>query len=57
MMGLVIEIEIGVYGLVVHFVPQRSIRSPVNIQVQEKEVAFTFGFLRSYGISLCSLAI
>jgi hypothetical protein len=31
---------------VVHFVSQRTIRSSVNIQVQQWEVAFTFGFHR-----------
>jgi hypothetical protein len=30
MMGLGVEVEIGVSGLVVHFVTQRAIRSPVN---------------------------
>jgi hypothetical protein len=44
MMGLGVEVEIGVSGLVVHFVSQRAIRSSVNIQVQEREVTFTFGF-------------
>jgi hypothetical protein len=43
-MGLGFEVEIGVSGLAVHFVTQRAIRSYVNIQVQEWEVAFTFGF-------------
>jgi hypothetical protein len=44
MMGLGIEVEIGVNGLAVHFVSQRAIWSSVNIQVQEWEVAFTLGF-------------
>jgi hypothetical protein len=44
MMGLGVEVEIGVSGLAVHFVTQRAIRSSVNIQVQEWQVAFTFGF-------------
>jgi hypothetical protein len=44
MMGLGVEVEIGVSGLAVHVVTQRSIRSSVNIQVQEREVVFTFGF-------------
>jgi hypothetical protein len=44
MMGLGVELEIGVSGLAVHFVTQRAIRSSVNIQAQEWEVAFTFGF-------------
>jgi hypothetical protein len=44
MMGLGVEVEIGVSGLAVHFVSQRAIRSSVDIQVQEWEVAFTFGF-------------
>jgi hypothetical protein len=44
MMGLGVEVEIGLCGLVVHFVSQKSIRSSVNIYVQEWEVAFTFGF-------------
>jgi hypothetical protein len=49
-MELGVEVEIGVCvcvcvcGFVVHFVSQRSIRSSVNIQVQEWEEAFTFGF-------------
>jgi hypothetical protein len=38
-MGLGIEVEIGVSGLAVHFVSQRAVRSSVNIQVQEWEVA------------------
>jgi hypothetical protein len=44
MMGLGVEVKIGVSGLAVHFMSQRAIRSPVNVQVQEWEVAFTFGF-------------
>jgi hypothetical protein len=43
-MGLGVEVEIGVSGLAVHSVSQRAIRSPLSIQVQEWEVAFTFGF-------------
>jgi hypothetical protein len=46
MMGLGVEVEIGVFGLAIYFVSQRAIRSPVNIQVQEWEVAFTFSFHR-----------
>jgi hypothetical protein len=46
MIGLGVEVEIGVSGLAVHFVSQRAIRSSVNIKVQEWEVAFTFGFHR-----------
>jgi hypothetical protein len=38
MLGLGIEVEIGVSGLAVHFVSQRANRSSVNIQVQEWEV-------------------
>jgi hypothetical protein len=45
-MGLGVEIEIGVSGLAVYFGPQRAIRSSVNVQVQEWEVAFTFSFHR-----------
>jgi hypothetical protein len=44
MMGLEVDLEIVVSGLTVHFVSQGAIRSSVNIQVQEWEVAFTFGF-------------
>jgi hypothetical protein len=44
MIGLGFEVKIGVSWLAVHFVSQRAIRSSVNIQVQEWEVAFTFGF-------------
>jgi hypothetical protein len=44
MMGLGVGVKIGVSGLAVHFVTQRAIRSSVNIQVQEWEVAFSFGF-------------
>jgi hypothetical protein len=44
MMGLGVEVEIGVSGLAVYFVTQRAIWSSVNIQVQKWEVAFTFGF-------------
>jgi hypothetical protein len=44
MMGLGTEVEFGVSGLAVHFVSKRAIWSPANIQVQEWEVAFTFGF-------------
>jgi hypothetical protein len=44
MMGLGVEVEIGVSGLAVHFVTQRAIRCSVNIQDQEWEVTFTFGF-------------
>jgi hypothetical protein len=44
MMGLGVEVEIGVSGLAVHFVSQRAIRYSVNIQVQKWEVDFTFGF-------------
>jgi hypothetical protein len=43
MLGLGVEVEIGVCGLAVHFVSQRTIRSPVH-KVQEREVAFSFGF-------------
>jgi hypothetical protein len=43
MMGLGVEVEIGVCGLAVHFLSQRAFRSPVIIHVQEGEVAFTFG--------------
>jgi hypothetical protein len=46
MMGLGNEVEIGVSGLAAHFVSQRAIWSPVNIEVQEWEVAFTFSFHR-----------
>jgi hypothetical protein len=49
-MGLGVEAEIGVSGLAVHFVSQRTIRSSVNIQVHEWEVAFTFGFHRELGL-------
>jgi hypothetical protein len=42
--GTCVEVEIGVCGLAVQFVAQRAIRSSVNMQVQEWEVAFTFGF-------------
>jgi hypothetical protein len=41
MMGLGVEVEIGVSGLVVHFVSQRAIQSSVNTQVQEWEVVLT----------------
>jgi hypothetical protein len=44
MMGLGVEVEIGVTGLAVHFVSQRAFRSSVNIQVQQWEVIFTFRF-------------
>jgi hypothetical protein len=44
MMGLGVGVEIGVTGLAVHFVSQRAVQSSLNIQVQEWEVAFTFGF-------------
>jgi hypothetical protein len=44
MMGLGVDVKIGVSGLAVHFVTQRAIRSFVYIQVQEWEVAFTSGF-------------
>jgi hypothetical protein len=44
MMGLGVEVEIGVSGLVVHFVSQRAIGSSLNTQVQEWEVVITFGF-------------
>jgi hypothetical protein len=44
MMGLGAEVKIGVSALAVYFVSQRAIRSSVIIQVQEWEVAFTFGF-------------
>jgi hypothetical protein len=44
MMGLGVEVEIGVSGLAIHFVSKRAVRSSINIQVQEWEVAFTFGF-------------
>jgi hypothetical protein len=46
MMRLGIEVEIGVSGLAVHFLSQRAIRSSVNIQAQDWEVAVTFGFYR-----------
>jgi hypothetical protein len=42
MMGIGFEVEIGVCGIAVHFVSERAIRSPVNIEVQEGEVDFTF---------------
>jgi hypothetical protein len=35
MIGLGVEVEIGVSGLAVHFVSQRVIRSSVNILVQK----------------------
>jgi hypothetical protein len=35
MMGLGVEVKIGVSGLAVHFVTQRTIRSSVNIPVQD----------------------
>jgi hypothetical protein len=38
------EVEMGVSGLAVHFVPQTAICSSVNTEVQEWEVAFIFGF-------------
>jgi hypothetical protein len=44
MMGLGVEVKIDVSGLTLHFVSERAIRSSVNIQVQECEVAFTFDF-------------
>jgi hypothetical protein len=44
MMGLGIEVAIGVSGLAVHFASQRAIRPPVNIYVQDGEMSFTFGF-------------
>jgi hypothetical protein len=44
MTGLGVEVKTGVSGLAVHFVTQRAIPSSVNIQVQEWEVDFTFGF-------------
>jgi hypothetical protein len=44
MMGLGVEVEIGVSWLAVHFVSQTTIRSSVNIQAQEWEVPFTFSF-------------
>jgi hypothetical protein len=44
MMGLLVVVEFSVSGLSVHFVSQRAIRSSVNIQVQERELTFTFGF-------------
>jgi hypothetical protein len=44
MIGLGVEVKIGVNGLAVHFMTQRAIRSSVSIQVQEWEMAFTFGF-------------
>jgi hypothetical protein len=37
MMGLGVEVKIGVSGLAVHFVTQRAIRFSVNVQVQEWE--------------------
>jgi hypothetical protein len=40
MMGLAVEVKIGVGGFAVHFVSQRAFRSSVIIQVQEWEVAF-----------------
>jgi hypothetical protein len=43
-MGFGVEVEIGVCGLAVHFVSQRTIGSPVNIQVQVGGMAFAFGF-------------
>jgi hypothetical protein len=44
MIGLGIEVEIGMSGPAVHFVSRRANWSSVNIQDQEWEVAFTFGF-------------
>jgi hypothetical protein len=44
MMELVVEVEIGVCGLAVHFMSQRAIKSPVIVCVQEGEVFFAFGF-------------
>jgi hypothetical protein len=46
MKGLGVEVEIGVCvnEFAVYFVFQTAIRSSVNIQIQEWEVAFTFGF-------------
>jgi hypothetical protein len=43
-LGFGVEVKIYVSGLAVHFVSQTAIRSSVNIQVQEWEVAFIFGF-------------
>jgi hypothetical protein len=34
--GLGVEVAIGVFGLVIHFVAQRAIRSLVNIYIQEE---------------------
>jgi hypothetical protein len=39
------EIENGVGGLAVHSVAQRTARSPINVCVQEGEVAVTFSLL------------
>jgi hypothetical protein len=44
MMGIGVEVEIGLRGLAVHIGSERAIRPSANIQVQEWEVAFTFGF-------------
>jgi hypothetical protein len=44
MVGVCIELEIDVFGLSVHFLTQRAIRLPVNINVQEREVAAAFSF-------------
>jgi hypothetical protein len=44
MKGLGVEVGIDVCGLAAHFVSQRAIPSPVKIQVQERQMAFTFGF-------------
>jgi hypothetical protein len=44
MMGLGVEVEIGMCGLEVHFVYQTAIRLPESVCVQEGEVSFTFGF-------------
>jgi hypothetical protein len=37
-----------VCGLEVHFVSQRAIRSPLNIEVQEGQMVFAFSFLSEF---------
>jgi hypothetical protein len=41
MVGLGVQVEICVCGIAVHFVAQRTVMTPVNIYVQEEEVAFS----------------
>jgi hypothetical protein len=43
-MGLHVVVEIGVSGLAVNFESQKAIWSSLSNQVQEWDVAFTFGF-------------